>query len=200
MLLVVQGRVAWPKEPETALAEMLDAQPVVAAILDRVPALELPGWYLGAGCVTQTVWNALHGFDPRFGIKDYDLIYFDRHDLSERAEKAVEAIADRLVTELGVRLDVTNEARVHLWYEARFGRPIEPYESSEDAIATWPTTATSVGVRRSSGAFEVCAPFGLEDLFNMIVRPNKRLVSRDDYEAKAKRWALMWPRLTVLAW
>jgi hypothetical protein len=103
----------------------------------------------------QAVWNALHGFDSRFGIKDYDLVYVDRHDLSEQAENRAESRARHLVTDLGVQLDVTNEARVHLWYEEQFGRPIAPYQSSEDAIATWPTTATSVGVRRSHGAFEL---------------------------------------------
>ena len=32
--------------------------------------------------------------------------------------------------------DVKNEARVHLWYEARFGAAIPPYQSAEAAIAT----------------------------------------------------------------
>ena len=41
-----------------------------------------------------------------------------------------------------------NETRVHLWYEAHFGYRIDPYASVEDAINTWPTTATSIGVRR----------------------------------------------------
>jgi uncharacterized protein len=144
-----------PKHAERALAEILDAQPAVAAIVDRAPALELPGWYLGAGCVTPECLDALHGFDSRFGIKDYDLVYFDRHDLSEQAENRAESRARHLVTDLGVQLDVTIEARVHLWYEEHFGWPIEPYQSSEDAIATWLTTAASVGVRRSHGAFEL---------------------------------------------
>src|ERR1700730_3374080 len=39
-------------------------------------------------------------------------------------------------------------ARVHLWYEDRFGYALKPYLSSADAIATFPTTATAVGVRR----------------------------------------------------
>ena len=45
-----------------------------------------------------------------------------------------------------------------------FGRAIEPYRSCEDAIATWPTTASSVGVRLEPGGhFTLCAPFGLDD-------------------------------------
>ena len=89
---------------------------------------------------------------------------------------------------------------MHTWYEQRFGRPLSAYRSSEHAIATWPTTATSVGVRSGDNGFEVCAPFGLTDLFAMVVRPNAKLVSQAVYQAKADRWRQIWPRLTVLPW
>src|SRR5437899_6635367 len=49
-----------------------------------------------------------------------------------------------LFQHLPIKLDVKNEARVHLWYEDRFGYAIKPYLSSADAIATFPTTATAV--------------------------------------------------------
>jgi hypothetical protein len=200
MMPDVTGELGSPEGSIASLESIVSQQPVIAEILRTAPSLGLPDWYLGAGCITQTVWNSLHGFELTFGIKDYDLVYFDPHDLSSQAEDDAERRAGEVVGAMGARLDVTNEARVHLWYEQRFGRPVGPYESSCAAIATWPTTATSVGIRRASGLFEVCAPFGLGDLFRMIVRPNKRLVSREVYEAKAKRWAGTWPRLTVLDW
>jgi hypothetical protein len=56
----------------------------------------------------------------------------------------------------------------HLWYEDRFGYSIKPYLSSAAAIATFPTTATAVGVRRICGKLECCAPFGLDDLFGLL--------------------------------
>jgi hypothetical protein len=65
-------------------------------------------------------------------------------------------------------------ARVHVWYKEAFGKEIKPYTSTEDAIDTWPTTATSVGVRYSNGRFQVYAPYGLHDLLGMIVKPIKR--------------------------
>ncbi len=52
-------------------------------------------------------------------------------------------------------------SKIIFWYEQRFGRPLAAYRSSEYAIATWPTTATRVGVRSDDNGFEVCAPFGL---------------------------------------
>lgn len=94
-----------------------------------------------------------------------------------------------------------NEARVHLWYEQKFGFPIAPYRSLEAAIDTWPTTASSVAVRGGiAEGFTVYASFGLDDLLGMVVRPNKRLITREIYMAKAERWARCWPRLTVIAW
>ena len=95
--------------------------------------------------MTQTVWNAAHGKPPGEDIDDHDLVYFDAGDLGEEAEHAVVTGAQEAVAGLPVRLDVKNQARVHLWYRQRFGYGIEPYRSTEAAIRTWPTTATAVG-------------------------------------------------------
>ncbi len=179
------------------LEAALAGNPLITAILHRAEQLALPSWFLGAGAVAQTVWNHLHDYPRDRAIKDYDLVYFDPDDLSAAAEQEHE---DRFA-DLDGPVDVTNEARVHLWYPARFGRTIAPYRSVEHAIGTWPTTATSIGVRREpDGTFRVCAPFGLADLYGMVVRPNKAPVDRAVYEDKARRWASVWPRLTVVPW
>jgi hypothetical protein len=187
---------------EDDLEAVLRANPVVAAVLDRVSFVGLPDWYLGAGAVAQTVWNAAHGFAADHAIKDYDVVYFDASDRGAEAEVAVGNRAAATLGDLDARIDVTNEARVHLWYEDRFGVPLEPYRSAEDAIATWPTTATAVGVRPDpdGGGLVVCAPFGLADLFGLVVRANRVLVTEAVYRAKAERWEATWPRLTVLDW
>lgn len=182
-----------------ALEAIVRTNPVVCRVLDRLPRLGLPSWYLGAGGITQTVWNHLHDFDPTHGIRDYDVVYYDPADLTEATERRIEADVTALVGG-DVRLDVTNEARVHLWYERRFGRPLVPYRSAEHAIAAWPTTASSVGMRADGGDFVVCAPFGLADLYAMVVRANTALVDRSVYEAKAERWRREWPQVTVLPW
>lgn len=144
------------------LHDCLTQNAVAEAVL--AAGLALPDWYLGAGGVAQTVWNLRHGFDAAAGIKDYDLVYSDLADLSEETERRFEDEVASRVADFGVEVDVKNEARVHLWYGQRFGRAIEPYNSAEQAIATWPTTASCVGVRRDSRGFAVCAPFGLADL------------------------------------
>jgi uncharacterized protein len=72
--------------------------------------------------------------------------------------------------------------------------------SSADAISGFPTTATSVGVRISDSKFECFAPFGLDDLFGLIVRPNEHQITQAIYQAKIHRWRSVWPRLTYLPW
>jgi len=171
----------------------------------------MPNWYLGAGCIAQTVWNSLHGFELTRNIQDYDLAYFDSTDLSEETEEKTIRKAQSVLGDLGVTIDVKNEARVHLWYKKHFSSAIRPYRSIEDAISSWPTTATSIGVRyEESGNLLVYAPFGLDDLLSMIVRPNMKQAeyfltedestSREVYNQKAQKWVKAWPKLVVVPW
>src|SRR5690242_7164937 len=99
-----------------------------------MPRLGLATCYLTAGGVVQTLWNVLSGRDPRAGIKDYDIFYFDDSDLSYAAEDAVIQQANALFPDLPAPVEVRNEARVHLWYEEKFGVPARPFTSCEDAI------------------------------------------------------------------
>jgi uncharacterized protein len=186
--------------PADELAAALGQNKWLGEILERFEETALPDSWLVAGCIAQTIWNLRCGRPAELGLKDVDLIYFDDHDLSFDAEASHERRLRDLFRRFPLKLDVKNEARVHLWYEERFGYAIEPYLSSADAIATFPTTATAVGVRQIRSKFECCAPFGLDDLFSLVVRPNKRQITRATYEAKVDRWRPIWPRLTFLPW
>jgi uncharacterized protein len=169
-------------------------------ILERFEEIVLPDCWLVAGAIAQTIRNLRCEQLAEFGLKEVDLIYFDEQDLSFEPEASHERRLRDLFQHLPIKLDVKNEARVHLWYEDRFGDTIKPYSSSADAIATFPTTATAVGVRQTRSKFECCAPFGLDDLFSLVVRLNKRQIKRATYEAKVDRWRSIWPRLTFLPW
>lgn len=173
---------------------------VVAECLARLPGLALPNWYLGAGCLAQSVWNRAHSRPVAADILDYDVVYFD-DDLSERSENEAGELVRQLLADLPVKADVKNQARVHLWYTSRFGYAIQPYTSCEDAISTWPTTATAVGVRRLQNAgFLLCAPFGVDDLLALNVRPNRVQITPAIYAAKVERWRSAWPRLRISPW
>lgn len=175
--------------------------PVIGTILERLPQLELGEWYLTAGGVFQTVWNVVSGRDPHVGIKDYDVLYFDDNDLSYEAEDMVIQRVHRLFSDLTADIEVRNEARVHVWYEHKFGVPAKPFTSCEDAIDHFASTTCCYGLRTDAlGAVHVYAPYCFQDLFALIVRPNPVLAPRTVYETKTVRWVQEWPALTILPW
>jgi len=185
---------------DDAFLEIVLTNDIVEGVLTRLPELGLPDWYLTAGGLFQTVWNTLDGHPPERGIRDYDVFYFDQ-DTSWEAEDAVIQRAAVLFEEVPAEVEVRNEARVHLWYEEKFGRACEPFRSAADAIDHFAATACCVGVRTDAmGGYEVYAPFGFRDLFDFVLRPNPVLAPQAVYEAKAERWSTLWPRLTVLPW
>ncbi len=188
-------------EQLAALQVALSRNETLLQVLDRTAAMGLPGWYLTAGCLFQTVWNVVTGRPPTEGIKDYDVFYFDDRDLSWEAEDAVIRAAATAFADLPAEVEVRNEARVHLWYEQKFGVPCPPYTSAEAAIDSFAATTCCLGVRlEPGGRWRVYAPHGLSDVFGLVVRPNPVLAPRAVYEAKAARWCRQWPELTVLAW
>lgn len=180
---------------------MLSRNELLTDVMTRAAALDLPDWYVTAGCLFQTVWNVVTGRPPANGIKDYDIFYFDSGDLSWEAEDAVIKAGHKVFADLPAEVEIRNEARVHLWYEQRFGVPCAPHESTEAAIDCFAATTCCLGVRlRPDGGWRVYAPHGLSDVFNLVVRPNPVLAPREVYEAKAARWKEEWPELTVLPW
>ena len=182
------------------LQEILTQNDIVRTVLEQAEQLHLSDWYLGAGCVAQTVWNYLSGNALSAHIHDLDFVYFDKEDLSEERENRVVEQVNRFFAELPIPFDVKNQARVHLWYKRHFGYSIPPYRSIEEAINSWPTTATSIGVTCCQGRFLVYAPYGLHDLFGMIVKPNKVQITEEIYLRKVERWKDCWPQLTISPW
>lgn len=180
---------------------MVMANPVVAQIVDRLPALELPDCWLTAGCLVQTVWNLMSDRPARDGIVDYDVNYFDDSDLSWDAEHHVIARAARVFDGIDAAIQLRNEARVHLWYEAKFGVPCPGYQSTAHAVATFPSCSSCLAVRPGvAGGLELLAPYGLADVFTMTTRPNPALAPATVYVQKTDRWVRQWPGITVLPW
>ncbi|WP_425955640.1 nucleotidyltransferase family protein [Xylanimonas sp. McL0601] len=148
----------------------------------------------------QNVWNAVEGRAPGYGIKDYDVFYFDATDLSWAAEDRVIVAADALFSDLEVTVQVRNEARVHLWYEEKFGTPAAPFTSAADAIDAFASTTCCVGITRDEAGLRVHAPYGLADGFAMHMRPHRRLAPRRVYETKVREYRSRWPSLTSDPW
>lgn len=182
------------------LIKIVSKSPYITAILDSHPFPNCDSWYLGAGCICQSVWNYLSDKKITDGIKDYDLVYYDQADTSYEAEDVYIQKGKKLFKDLPIIVEIRNQARVHLWFENKFGKKINQLRSCEDAINSWPTTATAVGINKINGKINVYAPYGLNDLFGMVVRPNKPSVIKWVYEKKIERWTKKWPNLKIIPW
>lgn len=135
-----------PIDAARFVADLL-RNPNNASILRRWTSLGLPDGWLAAGCLFQTVWNLRSGYPPAQGIKDYDFFYFNGSDLSAEAEAARQRQVSDQLADLGITVEVANQARVHCWYERYFGHPYDPLTCSADGIARFLVTETCVGIR-----------------------------------------------------
>jgi hypothetical protein len=189
-----------PDTPDLRARFLADIRrnPHVRAILSRWERLALREGWLVAGCLFQTVWNLQAGRDPAAAIKDYDFFYFDGDDLSEAGERRIQARVERELGDLGVVLEVKNQARVHLWYEAYFGHPYPRLRDARDGIDRFLVAGTCVAVRPVGGDIELYAPYGLQMLYDGVLAPNALTDHRALFEAKAASYRARWPSLRVV--
>jgi hypothetical protein len=192
---VIQGN-----DEVAALRNLIRSSPWHMRVLATVRQVALPDAWVGAGVVRDLVWGELYGsgFQPS-AVRDIDVAYFDPGDLSRERD-------DRATRELWAAWpdqpwEAKNQAAVHTWYEEKFGDPAAPLGSVAEAIATWPETATTVGVRLDeSDEIQVLAPLGLDDLMSGVWRRNPRRVSLErSLERLARhRPADRWPGVRVI--
>ncbi len=163
-------------------------------LLRHLRGVALPRWCLVSGCLYQTVWNVFTNRPRATGIQDYDVIYFDAADMSWEAEDAV-------IRRMGGHgpLQIRNQARVHLWYEQHFGVPYPPLRSADEALLRYPVTVQAVGARlEDDERLDIAAPFGLDDLLAMVMRPNPAHGHRPTFDAKVARARTIWPEITII--
>ena len=156
--------------------------------------------WVGAGIIFQNVWNIMHDYEFNTYIKDIDVLYWDDNDLSWESENNIICSLTESSSTIGIPFDVKNIARIHLWYEQRFGIPIAKYRSVQDSISTWPVMGACMVMRLREGKLEFIAPYGFQDMFSLRVRPNKVLVNQQIYEDKAGKWKEQWPKLSIENW
>ena len=184
---------------EDRLRRLVSSNEWLMGALRAVRSLDLRDWVIGSGAIRNLVWDELHGHPEPTPVNDVDVAFFDPDDVSRERDAAIERELTALLPD--VPWEVTNQAGVHLWYEKKFGEPIDVLTSIEDALAHWPETATSVGVRLlPDDAVEIVAPCGLDDLFGLVLRRNPKQVSRAFFLKRLadKRIRERWPKVTVL--
>ena len=180
------------------LTAILRATPLLMHVLQTARDLVLPDWLVFSGAVYQPVLNHLTGRSPDYGIRDYDLAYFDASDLSYEAEdRVIRRVRAAFDEPLRSMVEVRNQARVHLWFEAKFGEAYSPLSCTAEALERFTSATFAIGARlEPDDRLHIEAPFGLSDLFTLRVRPNPRRKTAG-FARACDNVLRRWPELTV---
>jgi hypothetical protein len=186
-------------ELRNRLEAILRGAPRLMQVLRTARDLDLPDWLVMSGAVYQPVLNHLTGRSSDHGLKDYDLGYFDASDVSYEAEDVViRRVAAAFDEPLRSLVEARNQARVHLWFEGKYGEAYSPLRSTAEALGRFVSPMFAVGVRLEAGdALHIVAPFGLADLFAMRLRPNLQRPVIVSYERIAASAKARWPEIVV---
>lgn len=195
MYIHIQGVVSI--KYESMLKTLVKNDETLMMALKTVKSLSLKNWCIGAGVIRDCVWSHLHG-QMTYTFKDIDVAYFDKFS-DTNSEKKLETELSNMCS--GIKWDLKNQANVHLWYSEKFGKEVQPLLSLYEAVGTWPETATSVGIYLDErDELQIIAPFGLEDLFNIVLRRNPKRVTPKDFNSRLMSKGLIekWPLMKIV--
>ncbi len=128
-------------------------------------------------------------------LYDIDVIHFDTSDTTLEMEKQLENELRFLLP--NQPWSVKNQARMHMKSD------FNPFSSSLDGVAHFPEIPTAIAVRLYHKELEVMAPYGLQDLFEMKVRPTPFYQMNSRYypiyieRMMKKNWDLIWEKLSI---
>jgi uncharacterized protein len=179
-------------ELEDELIQIVESDKWMIKILKIVRNLDLNDCWVGAGFARNKIWDIKHGKKVRTKLNDIDVIYFDKSKLSKENDLQIENELNKL--NLNLKWSVKNQARMHL----RNGQ--NKYKNCNHAISFWPETATSIAIRlNSNNKVEHIAPHGLNDLFNLLVKPTPKFnLNIYNSRVESKRWKEIWNKLKII--
>lgn len=110
------------KEQNEMIIPILKQNKELMSILTYVEKLKLPNFYISAGSIFQTVWNYYDNKPLNYGIKDIDVIYFNKNDLSVDTDlmyyNKIKEFSDK--QKYNYEIDVSNEARMHIMKKEKY--------------------------------------------------------------------------------
>ena len=175
---------------ENKLIEIIKSDMWMIDVLEIVRNLKLNDCWIGAGFVRNKIWDEKHGKD-RTELNDIDVIYFDKSNATKKYDSQIEEKLRNINPNLN--WSVKNQSRMNI----RNGH--EQYIDCNEAISFWPETATSIAIKLDfKNRIEYIAPYGLEDLFNLLVMPTPKFdLTIYNERIEKKRWKEKWSKLEI---
>ncbi|MGE7921250.1 nucleotidyltransferase family protein [Viridibacillus sp. NPDC093762] len=178
---------------ENQLKEIVKNDDYIISLLKAVEQLNLNDAWISAGLIRNKVWDVLHNINTP--INDIDVIYFDSTDTSWETEKNLEKKLGILVP--NQPWSVKNQARMHM------KNGFLPYNSSFDGVAHFTEIPTAIAVKICHSELKIMAPYGLEDLFEKIVKPTPYYQNKSELSSiytermQDKKWDTIWIDLSI---
>lgn len=186
-------------EQAAAIERFIRDEPVLMTVLEGLREDGLPDQLLVAGAIYNLVWNRLSGRPALSDINDIDVFYFDPDTSWDAEDVVIKRVAAAFEEPFRTDVEVRNQARVHIWFPARFGEPYEALTGTDEALARFVAPAFAVGVRlEADDSISIAAPFGLADVFSMTLRPNPHRPLARGWEKAVASARARWPELTVI--
>lgn len=183
----------------TIIASILLKNMHIMTILKACRAQNLPDWRLVSGAIYGTLFNSLTNRPLDYGIKDYDIAYFDSDISYEAEDRWIKQIAAALPQSLREKVEVRNQARVHLWFKERFGADYPKLKCTDESLDYYLCPAHAIAVRlEDDDTISIAAPFGVDDIFNMIMRPNPKSLQTENRNAKVASIIKRWPEVKYI--
>lgn len=184
---------------EARLVDIICADPGLMHVLTVVRDQDLPDWRVFSGAVYQSVWNAVTGRQAGYGVRDYDVGYFDPDTSWDAEDVIIKRVAAAFDPPFRDIVEVRNQARVPIWFPDHFGEPYEPLSGTDEALERFVAPAFAIGIRlEADDTISVAAPLGLDDMFALTLRPNPNRGVARDWGRVVERARARWPELTVV--
>jgi len=178
---------------ERSLKSLLTSDARSMDILKTARELQMPDWAIGAGFIRTLVWDHISHKNST-PLDDVDVLFFEASNLSKNTEKEFELQLMKMRPD--IPWSVKNQARMHIRNKTKVA------SNTTDAMRYWLETPTAVAARiDANDEITILAPFGLDDLFKMIIRPTPAATSKmEQFEARltTKFWLKNWPELKII--
>lgn len=177
---------------EEKLLTMIQEKPSFNEVFSILKKMGLSDAFLCAGSLRDFVWSDIEDKPFDLILGNLDIYYYDPSETYEQYLTKK--------TELNQRYSKYLWELTNLALNNTYGLK---GKSIPDVISSFPETCSAVGICQSpTGSYQICSPYGLNDLFSEKIKPTKTYLekySADDFKKRVerKKWLTNFEKTTL---